>query len=101
LKFGTKRVDCVAGRFDGIIYEDGAVAFCENLRAFANLKDYDFDFHRLWNEERTRRLQRSLRCHCIHTCNLSTSMGHDYKTQLSIASDLAKKEDPLCRPLSS
>ncbi|MBI3298617.1 MAG: radical SAM protein [Elusimicrobia bacterium] len=99
LKYGSKRVDCVAGKYDGIIYEDGAVAFCENLKTFAHLRDYDYDFHRLWTAVRTRELQSTLRCHCIHTCNLSTSMGHDYGTQLVIARALSEKKDPLCEPL--
>lgn len=99
LKYGAKRVDCVAGKFDGIIYEDGAVAFCENLKTFAHLRDYDYDFFKLWNDARARSLQSSLRCHCIHTCNLSTSMGHDYATQLRVARAVARQEDPLCKPL--
>lgn len=99
LLHGTKKVDCVAGKFDGIIYEDGSVAVCENLKAVSNLADFDHDFHRLWNEKAMRSRVNGLRCWCVHTCNLSTSMTHDLKSQNKIQQARKGDLDPFLGPL--
>lgn len=95
LLFGVKRVNCVAGRYDGIIYEDGTVAICENLKVVDSLANYDFDFHALWNSSKVRGLVKSLRCYCVHACNLSTSIMHDMRSRISIYGHARLHKDPL------
>ncbi len=72
---------CLAGYNDGVIFPTGRVAICEPTKSFAELKDYDFDFNKLWNskEAQLRRLQTS-KCFCLQSCNLLNSMKYDTNT---------------------
>jgi len=79
------RLRCLAGRIDGVLYADGAVALCEMTRPVANVRDFDCDFAALWHSEAAERRRRQIRhCFCSHPCNISTSMSYDRDTLLSI-----------------
>lgn len=71
-------VNCLAGYIDGVIFANGDVALCELTRPFANLRDFNFDFHKLWNSTQANEMRGKIRqCFCTHPCNLSTSMSFD------------------------
>jgi len=76
---------CLAGKIDGVVYENGEVAMCEMTAPFASLGEHDMDFHRLWHSEaaRARRAQIEA-CYCTHPCNISTSMSYDPRTLLTL-----------------
>src|SRR4026208_2149532 len=42
------QMKCYAGTAGGVIYDEGTVSSCENLPAIGNLRDYDWNFRRLW-----------------------------------------------------
>ncbi|MCI0338989.1 MAG: radical SAM protein [Acidobacteria bacterium] len=62
---------CFAGTTGGVIYDEGTVSSCENLDPIGNLRDYDWDFHALWNspELNARRRQIKQGCFCTHESN--------------------------------
>ncbi|MCK4414328.1 MAG: radical SAM protein [Candidatus Eisenbacteria sp.] len=66
---------CHAGRLEGVVYPDGSVAVCELTRPFADLREYDLDFERLWNSPAAAAMRAQTRsCACIHGCNLVTAL---------------------------
>ena len=71
---------CRAGKIDGVVYSNGNVAMCEFTKSFAQLKDYNYDFYKLWNSNKAKRMREKISCcFCIHPCNLITSMRSDRK----------------------
>lgn len=79
-------IQCVAGRADGVLYPDGNVALCEVTTPFANLRDYDYDFFRLWNSAAAVAMRKHISCcSCIHGCHLVDSMKYDYRFLLETA----------------
>jgi MoaA/NifB/PqqE/SkfB family radical SAM enzyme len=65
------QLTCYAGTAGGVIYDEGTVSSCENLPAVANLRDYDWDFQKLWLAPpmRARRRQAADGCFCTHESN--------------------------------
>jgi len=63
---------CRAGSLFGIIEANGVVRPCEILdRPLGNLRDYDYDFLRLWADgtaAETRRWIHDTNCHCTYEC---------------------------------
>jgi MoaA/NifB/PqqE/SkfB family radical SAM enzyme len=69
-----KRVTCLAGRAMTVIYSNGDVAVCEMIKPFANLRDYDFNFHKLWGSEKANKIRDSIKnCFCTHGCFIGPS----------------------------
>ncbi len=62
---------CHAGNTGGVIYDEGTVSSCENLAPVANLRDFDWNFWKLWNspEMEARRQHARTDCHCTHESN--------------------------------
>lgn len=81
IKHEKPTLKCLAGYNDGVVFPTGKVAICEPTQSFAELRDYNFDFCKLWNskEAETRRLQTS-KCFCLQSCNLLNSMKYDTNT---------------------
>src|SRR4026208_844439 len=44
----TAQMTCYAGRAGGVIYDEGTVSSCENLEPVGNLRDFDWNFQKLW-----------------------------------------------------
>jgi MoaA/NifB/PqqE/SkfB family radical SAM enzyme len=65
------QLQCHAGNTGGVIYDEGTVSSCENLDPVANLRDYDWNFWKLWNspEMEVRRKHARTGCHCTHESN--------------------------------
>ncbi len=65
------QLQCHAGNTGGVIYDEGTVSSCENLDPVANLRDYDWNFWKLWNspEMDARRKHARTGCHCTHESN--------------------------------
>jgi MoaA/NifB/PqqE/SkfB family radical SAM enzyme len=62
---------CYAGTAGGVIYDEGTVSSCENLEAVGNLRDYDWNFQKLWLSDamRERRKKAADGCFCTHESN--------------------------------
>ncbi len=65
------QMKCYAGTAGGVIYDEGTVSSCENLEPIGNLRDYDWNFQKLWLSPamRARRKQAADGCFCTHESN--------------------------------
>ena len=68
---GTAQMKCYAGTAGGVIYDEGTVSSCENLDPIANLRDYDWNFQKLWLSPamQARRRKAADGCFCTHESN--------------------------------
>ena len=62
---------CYAGTAGGVIYDEGTVSSCENLPPIGNLRDYDWNFRKLWFSKamNARREEAADGCFCTHESN--------------------------------
>jgi MoaA/NifB/PqqE/SkfB family radical SAM enzyme len=65
------QLTCYAGTAGGVIYDEGTVSSCENLAPVGNLRDYDWNFRKLWfsSPMQARRKQAADGCFCTHESN--------------------------------
>ena len=66
---------CKAGTLLGVMYEKGDVYPCEllNNKPLGNVRDYDFDFSKLWTSTMTKTTAKWItdtKCYCTHECFL-------------------------------
>jgi len=62
---------CYAGTAGGVIYDEGTVSSCEILEPVGNLRDYDWNFRKLWFSPamQSRRRKVADGCFCTHESN--------------------------------
>jgi MoaA/NifB/PqqE/SkfB family radical SAM enzyme len=65
------QMKCYAGTAGGVIYDEGTVSSCENLAPIGNLRDFDWDFQKLWLSPAmaARRVKAADGCFCTHESN--------------------------------
>jgi MoaA/NifB/PqqE/SkfB family radical SAM enzyme len=65
------QLTCYAGTAGGVIYDEGTVSSCENLEPVANLRDYEWNFQKLWLSPamHARRKKAADGCFCTHESN--------------------------------
>jgi MoaA/NifB/PqqE/SkfB family radical SAM enzyme len=65
------QLTCYAGTAGGVIYDEGTVSSCENLEPVGNLRDYDWNFQKLWFSPamQARRKEAADGCFCTHESN--------------------------------
>jgi MoaA/NifB/PqqE/SkfB family radical SAM enzyme len=65
------QMTCYAGTAGGVIYDEGTVSSCENLDPVGNLRDFDWNFQKLWLSPamKARRKKASDGCFCTHESN--------------------------------
>jgi MoaA/NifB/PqqE/SkfB family radical SAM enzyme len=65
------QMTCYAGTAGGVIYDEGTVSSCENLAPIGNLRDYDWNFQKLWLSPamKERRKRAADGCFCTHESN--------------------------------
>ncbi|MEK6936793.1 MAG: radical SAM protein [Nanoarchaeota archaeon] len=81
IKHEKPTLKCLAGYNDGVVFPTGKVAICEPTKSFADLKDYNFDFNKLWNSKEAQLMrQQTSECFCLQSCNLLNSMKYDTAT---------------------
>ena len=68
---GRPQLKCFAGDAGGVIYDEGTVSSCEILKPVGNLRDYDWDFSKLWYSPGmdARREEVADGCFCTHESN--------------------------------
>jgi MoaA/NifB/PqqE/SkfB family radical SAM enzyme len=67
----TAQMKCYAGTAGGVIYDEGTVSSCENLAPIGNLREFDWDFQKLWLSPamKERRKKAASGCFCTHESN--------------------------------
>ena len=69
---------CYAGRLMGVIKDNGDVFACEQLSTpLGNLRDFDYDFARIWfgkTAEAQRASIKARQCHCTYECVMSSNV---------------------------
>ena len=67
----TAQMTCYAGTAGAVIYDEGTVSSCENLDAVGNLRDFEWDFQKLWLSPamQARRQKAAAGCFCTHESN--------------------------------
>jgi MoaA/NifB/PqqE/SkfB family radical SAM enzyme len=62
---------CYAGTAGGVVYDEGTVSSCEILEPVGNLRDYDWNFRKLWfsHAMQARRKKVAAGCFCTHESN--------------------------------
>jgi MoaA/NifB/PqqE/SkfB family radical SAM enzyme len=65
------QLTCYAGTAGGVIYDEGTVSSCEILEPVGNLRDYGWNFQKLWFSPamQARRRQAADGCFCTHEPN--------------------------------
>ncbi len=65
------QMTCYAGTAGGVIYDEGTVSSCENLEPVGNLRDYDWNFQKMWLSPAmgARRQKAKDGCFCTHESN--------------------------------
>ncbi len=65
------QMKCYAGTAGGVIYDEGTVSSCEILPPIGNLRDYEWNFRKLWfsSAMQARRRQAADGCFCTHESN--------------------------------
>jgi MoaA/NifB/PqqE/SkfB family radical SAM enzyme len=65
------QLTCYAGTAGGVIYDEGTVSSCENLPPVGNLRDYGWNFRKLWFSPamQERRKKAAAGCFCTHESN--------------------------------
>ena len=88
--------NCVAGSIFGVVTSDGNVLPCEILdkdKALGNLKDYNFDFMKLWNDTKgveTRKWIKKTKCNCHWECIFTYNLISSPKYTASIVANILK-----------
>lgn len=78
LKEKKRFMQCTAGYTDSVIYSNGDVSICEFTKPFANLRDFNWDFYKLWTSDKADNIRNKTRaCVCTHQCNLLNSLRYD------------------------
>lgn len=75
---------CPAGALFGVIYSNGDVYPCEILsdRKLGNVRDYDFDFMKLWRGQAAtaaRKFIKDTDCNCTYECALSLNIVGNWR----------------------
>ena len=84
LKNNKKLIDCPAGNLIGVIYPNGDVSICEFFPAKLNLKDFSYDFYKLWNSETIKQERQKVKdCFCTHGCFLQSAVFYSPKTYIN------------------
>jgi MoaA/NifB/PqqE/SkfB family radical SAM enzyme len=67
----TAQMKCYAGTAGGVIYDEGTVSSCENLEPIGNLREFDWNFQKLWLSPamQERRKKAADGCFCTHESN--------------------------------
>jgi MoaA/NifB/PqqE/SkfB family radical SAM enzyme len=80
---GRPQLQCWAGTAGAVVYDEGTVSSCEILKSVGNLRDYDWNFSKLWYSPAMdgRRETVANGCFCTHESNcyypsLAFNPGH-------------------------
>ena len=92
LKLKKRQFICYAGYKDAVIYSNGDVALCEQVKPFGALANWDWNFRAALNSREAWQQRWQLtNCACIHGCNISTSIAAQASKKRNIFKKIIKK----------
>lgn len=72
---GKRNFICEAGRKVGVLDYNGNISLCELTRPVGNLRDYNYDFYKVWNGSEAEKMRKEIkRCVCTHACFISPKL---------------------------
>lgn len=81
LKHKKRMVKCLATYNNAVVFPDGSVSFCEPVKPFANLKEFEYNLPKLLNSKLgSERKEKLNNCFCLQPCNLLDAMRYDTDT---------------------
>lgn len=87
-------IDCYAGWVSAQIYADGTVwPCCVRADDLGNLRDYQYDFKKIWFGQKIKEVRRSIaakECHCPLANASYTNMLHDIPTLVRVSSKVLR-----------
>lgn len=92
LKLKKRQFICYAGYKDAVIYSNGDVALCEQVKPFGTLANWDWNFEAAWNSREAWQQRWQLtQCACIHGCNIATSIATQESKKKNVFKKIIKK----------
>jgi len=83
LRERKRLIPCFAGKVFGVVYPSGDISFCELTRPIGNLRDSNFDLHKLWHSTEAKKMRRRLSaCYCNDSCYLLTGIRYSALSRL-------------------
>ena len=86
--------NCYAGSLFGVIQANGDVTPCEILdEKFGNLRDYDYDFMKLWNKKSSQDFCKKIKnnkCFCTYECAWTFNVLGNKKYHFDLLKGIAK-----------
>ena len=83
---------CLAGSLMGVLYANGDVHPCEVLgnSCLGNIRDYDYDLVRLWQDTAARECRDKIagKCFCTYECAMASSLLFNPKYLVRIAAKM-------------
>ncbi|REJ79194.1 MAG: radical SAM protein [Acidobacteria bacterium] len=77
---------CTAGETIAVIDYNGDVRACELRKKFASLREFDYDFSKLWQSRKrnaeVKKIDGGSSCWCTHVCFIHNSLQHSRKGRL-------------------
>ena len=66
--------ECKAGKTIGVLEANGDVRLCELKEVVGNVKNFDYDFKKVWFSERAEKIRKTVPgCSCTHPCFINNS----------------------------
>ena len=66
--------ECKAGKTIGVLEANGDVRLCELKEVVGNVKNFDYDFKKVWFSERAEKVRKTVPgCSCTHPCFINNS----------------------------
>ena len=94
LKEKDQVIDCYAGWVSAQIYSDGTVwPCCVRADNLGNLRDYEYDFKKIWFGKKIKDVRRSIaakECHCTLANASYTNLLHDIPTLARLSAKVLK-----------
>ena len=78
--------ECKAGKTIGVLEANGDVRLCELKEVVGNVKNFDYDFKKVWFSERAEKIRKTVPgCSCTHPCFINNSRKIGFVPNLQTA----------------
>jgi len=98
LSYHKKMLPCFAGTREMILHPNGDVSACEYTKPFANVRNFDYDLIKLWNNKDMDSIRDKLcKCYCIHPCNMNTAIPRTLTGIIKLFPDIVENKSKKLR----